>query len=112
MFGDNLRVLRLEKGLTQHELAKALNVANGTIAMWETNKRSPDFEMANKLCNYFNVDLDFMFGRTDTRKTVHNNEDEITEIKILNRAAKRMSLEQRKKLLDMAKMMFEEKFDD
>ena len=43
MFSDRLKQLRREKELTQAQLAAELNVASGTIAMWETGKREPNF---------------------------------------------------------------------
>mgnify|MGYP002508535158 CR=1 FL=1 len=47
MFADRLKQLRREKGLTQIQLATELNVASGTIAMWETGKREPNFAITN-----------------------------------------------------------------
>lgn len=49
MFPERLKDLRKEKGMTQIELATALGVSSGTIAMWETGKRKPSFEMFEKL---------------------------------------------------------------
>ena len=63
MFSIQLRNLRREKRLTQNDLAKILNVSNGTIAMWETNKREPDLEMINKIANFFNVSTDILLDR-------------------------------------------------
>ena len=40
MAQNRIKELRKEKGLTQVELAKALNVSKGAIAMWETRKGS------------------------------------------------------------------------
>lgn len=49
MFPERLKDLRKEKGMTQIELATALGVSSGTVAMWETGKRKPSFEMFEKL---------------------------------------------------------------
>ena len=43
MFPERLKDLRKEKGMTQIELATALGVSSGTVAMWETGKRKPSF---------------------------------------------------------------------
>ena len=63
MFSEQLRKLRRSKGLTQSELGKKLNVSNGTIAMWETDKRQPDLETINKIASFFNVSVDYLMGR-------------------------------------------------
>ena len=63
MFSERLRKLRRERNLTQTELANSLNVSNGTIAMWETEKRQPDLNMVNKIASFFNVSVDYLMGR-------------------------------------------------
>lgn len=65
MFSKRLYELRINKGLTQPELAKDLNVAKQTISNWENDNRSPDNEMLIKIANYFDVSLDYLLGRTD-----------------------------------------------
>lgn len=45
MFGDNLRELRKEKGLTQLQLAQIIGVGRSTLTSWETNIYQPDLEM-------------------------------------------------------------------
>ena len=52
MFPERLKDLRKEKGMTQIELATALGVSSGTVAMWETGKRKPSFEMFDKRIDY------------------------------------------------------------
>lgn len=86
MFADRLKQLRKEKNLTQIQLAQIFNVANGTIAMWETGKREPDFDTIGRLADYFKVSIDYLMGRVnqpwfylDTQKMLENmisSEDE------------------------------------
>lgn len=64
MFAEKLKVLRGTKGLTQKDLAEALNVAQGAVAMWETGKRTPDLEMVKKIAGFFNVSTDYLTGET------------------------------------------------
>ncbi len=60
MLSDKLRQLRREKKLTQNQLAQILNVSNGTIAMWETNKRQPDIETIKKIAKVLEVSTDYL----------------------------------------------------
>lgn len=82
--GHTLANLRNQRGLNQRELAKAIGVSNGAVAMWETNKRQPDLEMLKKLASFFAVSIDFLLGEdTDTHITMnelfgYNGEDEST----------------------------------
>ena len=44
-FGEKLRMLRVEKGLTQRQLADALFITRKTISNWEAGIRMPDVVM-------------------------------------------------------------------
>lgn len=65
MFADNLKRTREDRGISQAVLAKALNVSQGTIGNWETDKRVPDVEMLKKISQYFGVSVDYLIGNTD-----------------------------------------------
>jgi len=60
-----LKELREEKGLTQMELAKILEVANKSISNWETGSREMDIKTINKICDFFNVSADYFLKRKD-----------------------------------------------
>jgi len=64
-FPERLKQLRKEKGLSQITLAKELGVSGGTVAMWETGKRKPQFEMFDKLCTFFDRSMDYILGASD-----------------------------------------------
>ena len=61
----HLRELRTQKGLTQAELSKTLQVSASSIGMYEQGRREPDNETLGKIANYFNVTNDYLLGRTD-----------------------------------------------
>lgn len=67
-FGNNLKMLRIEHGWTQTELAKLLNVAKGTVSNWENENRFPDKDMLNKIADTFKVSMDYLLGRTTEEK--------------------------------------------
>ncbi len=61
-FKDNLKMLRLEKGIGQIELAKQLNVSKGIISLWENGLREPTMSSLIQLALFFNVSLDYLVG--------------------------------------------------
>ncbi len=63
--GSAIAKLRNAKGLTQREFAQEIGVSNGAVAMWETNKRQPDLEMLQRICDYFDVPLTRILGHGD-----------------------------------------------
>ncbi len=101
---NRIAELRKQKDLSQSKLGEILGVAQNTICNWEMGHRQPDNESLIKMADLFSVTTDYILGR--------DNEDMPEEIIILNRAAKKMTPEKRKKLLDVARTIFEEEFDD
>ena len=51
------KTLRKDKGMSQIEVAQKLGLAKSTIAMYESGKRTPDFETIEAICDLFNVNL-------------------------------------------------------
>jgi transcriptional regulator with XRE-family HTH domain len=65
-FGRALKLLRTNRGLSQRQLAKELNVAPSTLAMYELDKREPDYATLRKIADYFEVTTDYLLGRSST----------------------------------------------
>lgn len=68
-------LLRNELKMNQVEMAKALNVSQATIGFWETGKRMPSLEKMEEIADYFNVDMDFLYGRQAERQKIHLDND-------------------------------------
>lgn len=67
MFGKNLRILRMNKGLSQNALSKLSGVNKNTIVKYENgNAKRPDMRYAQQLADFFGVSLDY-FERDDNK---------------------------------------------
>lgn len=62
MFGSILKELRLEHGLTQAELAKAIGVVQGTIYFWEKEINEPTASFLISLAKFFSISIDELLG--------------------------------------------------
>ncbi|MCM1495963.1 MAG: helix-turn-helix domain-containing protein [Bacteroides sp.] len=60
MIGDEIRLLRIRRNITQKELAKQINVATSTVSMYERNRRMPDIETIKRIAAYFNVHIEVL----------------------------------------------------
>ena len=60
IFGQRLRELRLEKGISQRKLGNIFNVCNQTISFWETGDREPDLDTLKAIAVFFNVSTDYL----------------------------------------------------
>jgi transcriptional regulator with XRE-family HTH domain len=57
--GTKIRKLRLQNKMSQEELAYKLNVAQTSISNFEANKSVPDFFVMQKVCEVFDVGLEY-----------------------------------------------------
>lgn len=64
-FPDMLTYLRKSAGLSQQELADKLGLTRSAIGMYETDKREPDLETFEMFADFFNVDMDYLHGKTN-----------------------------------------------
>lgn len=64
-FSEMSRYLRKEKGLSQVELAKALNVSKACISMIEIGKNEPTAITLIKYADFFECTIDYLIGRSD-----------------------------------------------
>jgi putative transcriptional regulator len=59
---NQVRALRLAKGMAQGELAQALRVSRQTINSIEKDRYTPSLPLALALARYFGVTVEEMFG--------------------------------------------------
>jgi len=64
-FANIFKTLRVTRGYTQEELSKRLGISRSRIGMYETGAREPDFETLESIADFFNVDIDYLVGRTN-----------------------------------------------
>jgi transcriptional regulator with XRE-family HTH domain len=65
ILAKRIRQLRKSRGLLQRELAEKLHCNRRAISYYETKGREPDANTIVAIADFFNVSLDFLYGRTD-----------------------------------------------
>lgn len=78
-FGERLKLLRLEKDLTQIELGKQFNLGKTAISLYENNERFPDKETLDKMADFFGCSVDYLLGRTDLKSIILESYTEAIE---------------------------------
>ena len=67
LFPERLKALRNNFGLSQQKLADIIgNISKSSINMYERGSREPSFETMEAFADFFNVDLDYLYGKSDT----------------------------------------------
>jgi len=64
-FGERLKELRTEKGLSLQQLADKVGITPAGLNYWEQNKRVPNLDAVIALADFFDVTLDYIAGRED-----------------------------------------------
>lgn len=62
---NRLRELRIEKGLSQRELAAKVNIKQANISRWEAGLVVPNVNDVWTLADFFDVSVDYLIGRKD-----------------------------------------------
>lgn len=70
-FGERILKLRIEKDLTQKEIADQLGIAQQTYQGYETGNTKATLHLLEQLSNIYNVSMDFLAGKTEDRNIVH-----------------------------------------
>lgn len=65
MYGERLRELRCEKGLTQKQLAEELNISQKSLSKYERESLDLSTELIVRICRYFQVSADYLLGLDD-----------------------------------------------
>lgn len=71
-FGETLRCLRTEKGLSQQQLADSLHVSRPTVVNWEAGRRMPDATTIAHLADALNANPAILFSAAEEPEDITN----------------------------------------
>ncbi len=86
-----IKKLREDLLLDQKQLANILGVSQPTISDWETGRKVPSTQSAEKLANFFGVSMDYLWGRTERKSK---------KIPVLGRVQAGMPIEAIEEIID------------
>ena len=72
MVFKNIRGLREDNEIKQHQLASVLGIAQNTYSQYETGKIAFTDEMLIKLADFYNTSIDYLLGRTKEKRPYPN----------------------------------------
>ena len=118
MFAKRLKQARLDKKLTQEQLAKMVNTKKSTISNYENEYSSPSNEMLYDLANVLEVTSDYLLGRVDFpqgfKADYSKPENEVSDdnYRKIERFARNLTPKDRRKALRILEATFEDAFDE
>ena len=78
--GSKIKAARLEKKLTQEQVAELLGVSRQTISNWENEKSYPDIISVIKMSECYDVSLDYLLKGEQKMKTYYDYLEESTNV--------------------------------
>ncbi|HPN72397.1 MAG TPA: response regulator [Candidatus Omnitrophota bacterium] len=72
-FSQNLKNLRKSLKLSQHDLARRMGIAQSTVGMWETGKRTPKLDEIKRLATALNITMERLISRSDRKIDITRN---------------------------------------
>ncbi|MGL5886785.1 MAG: helix-turn-helix transcriptional regulator [Leuconostoc suionicum] len=92
-FEQDIKNLRLNKKLTQQELAEIVHVSRQTVSAWENGKNYPSLDVLRELSSLFDVSFEkIIFGEETMTEKQENIADTITKDLSLKKRYKRATL--------------------
>jgi transcriptional regulator with XRE-family HTH domain len=73
--GNKIRRIRLQRGLTQEELADRCELSKGFISLLERDQTSPSLDTLSDILESLGTDLSAFFAKTDDEKIVFGEDD-------------------------------------
>ncbi|MBB6669074.1 helix-turn-helix domain-containing protein [Cohnella nanjingensis] len=96
--GERLRELRLERGISQEEVARHIGITRSAYSHYEINNRQPVYETLIKLSDFFDVSLDYIIGGNPPK---HREAAASAQDSEILRLIKDMNHEQRKQSIGL-----------
>ena len=67
IFNDRLKILRAERGLTQEQAAKAMQIPPRSYQRLETDGQKTLYDTLMTIADFYDVSVDWLMGRTEKR---------------------------------------------
>lgn len=121
--GCRLKSLRKNMQLTGEEFGAKMNVSKPTVSLWESDKRTPNAEMLQKIANFFDVSVDYLLiGKPYTTNDSYYYDTEVAELaeqikndpelRILLDAKRNLSKQDMKAIINITKSLLQRERGD
>lgn len=101
---NRIKELRLSMHYSMEQLAQKIGVGKSSISQYESGLRTPSTEVQEAMSDFFNVDVDYLMGRTSIKRRVDLEgfiENSVTSNEISMIKAYRQAPEPTKKAIDV-----------
>ncbi len=77
---ETIAMLCSEHNITAYKMSQDLGLSKNLVTeLKKGRKKGVSAETASKIANYFDVSVDYLLGKTEQKKPLVNNDEELTE---------------------------------
>lgn len=80
--GELIKKLRISRNISQPELADILEISASMMGMIEQGRRKPSDEVKLKLCEFFDISMDYLMGRTTMQNPTREIELQLSKLNL------------------------------
>ena len=106
MYGDRIKMLRQQHGMSQQTLGAMLDVSAVSVGKWERGQTQPDIGTLSRLADIFGTTIDDLCGHAPTVRTGDEN------IQVMTRAFRQLTRDEQEKYLAVGRALFAHAFGD
>lgn len=78
-FGARLKQLRIEQNYNQSHIARILGCTVSSISSYESEQRTPSYDILVQYANIFHVSTDYLLG-VDSVRTAHDDAKQVIDV--------------------------------
>lgn len=95
--GDRLRKLRLQRKISQEEVARHIGITRSAYSHYEINNRQPVYETLIKLAAFFDVSLDYIIEGSQPKRSLDSpvapsSDDILTLFRLMSHEQRKQSI--------------------
>lgn len=112
---NRINALLAEKGISKQDFYRNCGITSASYSLWNTGKTSPRMKNLEIIASYLGTTTDYLLtglGEKEKAPTLEGEHIDEPEIRAIQRAAKNMTPGDKKRMLAMLQLAFEEAFKD
>ena len=78
LFSERMKELREQKEISQKQLAENMHISQSSVSEYENGNQQPPLEMLIKLADFFDVNIDYLLGRTNIAISLNRLKERIS----------------------------------
>lgn len=90
--GERLKQLRLQRNISQEEVARTIGITRSAYSHYEINNRQPMYETLIKLSTFFGVSIDYIVNGDSSASTFKDTQEIMSMLNMMDHVKRRNTI--------------------